>query len=227
MIRAMRQAMRGATGTIGVRGATAERWTAAATLGAALLSGLVGLTGCGGKGADSPGNCPEGTVLKGSDCVPAESPSHASDDSAASGGGGGSSTSGTPSTGTSSSSSSTSSGSDSSGSTPESAPAGGKTPYDKDSVEIELKRAARQIKANCGSATDDSGASPGPWGKTSASLTLGRNGHVKDVSVPAPYDSAPDGVCAANAFKKIQFPPYSSSSDVVIEWDIELVKPKH
>jgi hypothetical protein len=190
-----------------------------------LLAGLGGLTACGGKGADSPGNCPEGTVLKGSDCVPPDSPSHASDDSAASGGGGGGSSA--PSAQNAGTSSSTSSSSDSSGSTPESAPAAGKTPYDKDSVEIELKRAARQIKANCGSATDDSGASPGPWGKTAASITLGRNGHVKDVGVPAPYDGAPDGVCAANAFKKIQFPPYSSSSDVVIEWDIELVKPKH
>ena len=213
--------MRGATETFDVRGAMAGRRTAAAMSGAALLVGLVGLAACGGKGADSPGNCPDGTVLKGSDCVPADPPSHASDDSAASGGGGGGSSA--PSTAAGPSSNSTSD----SSSTPESAPAGGKTPYDKDSVEIELKRASRQIKANCGSATDDSGSSPGPWGKTAASITLGRNGHVKDVSVPAPYDGAPDGVCAANAFKKIQFPPYSSSSDVVIEWDIELVKPKH
>ncbi len=83
------------------------------------------------------------------------------------------------------------------------------------------------MKANCGSATDDSGAASGPWGKTSASVTLGRNGHVKEVSIPAPYDGQPDGVCAINAFKKIQFPPYASSSDVVVQWDIEFVKPKH
>ena len=105
--------------------------------------------------------------------------------------------------------------------------ASGKTPYDKDSVEIELKRAARQVKANCGSSTDDNGTAPGPWGKTAASITLGRNGHVKGVTVPAPYDGQPAGLCAVNAFTKIQFPPYASSTDVVVEWDIEFVKPKH
>lgn len=109
----------------------------------------------------------------------------------------------------------------------EPAQAGSKTPYDKDSVEVELKRASRQVKANCGSATDDNGTAPGPWGKTTASVTLGRNGHIKDMTVPAPYDGQPDGLCAVNAFKKIQFPPYASSSDVVIPWDIEFVKPKH
>jgi hypothetical protein len=182
----------------------------------------MGLAACGGgaKQADAPGNCPEGTVLKGSDCLPSETGSRDPDEApiAHSSGGGGSDTSG-------GSSSSTSSSSDSSSSS--SAPAGNKTPYDKDSVEIELKKAARQVKANCGSATDDSGASPGPWGKTSASITLGRNGHVKAVSVPSPYDGQPGGNCAVNAFKKIQFPPYAGSTDVVVDWDIELVKPKH
>jgi hypothetical protein len=178
--------------------------------GALCALGLVSLVACGGgeKGADAPGTCPDGTVLKGSDCVPASAPSHASadDTSPSSGNAGGSSA---PST----------------DSTP--APAGNKVAYDKDSVEPELKRAARQVKANCGSATDDSGAAPGPWGKTSASVTLGRNGHVKEVTVPSPYDAQPEGVCAVNAFKKIQFPPYASSNDVVVEWDIEFVKPKH
>jgi hypothetical protein len=188
--------------------------------GALCALGFVGLVACGGgaKGADSPGNCPEGTVLKGSDCVPPETGGHAtaSDDSSPASGG----------TGTrESSGGSNSSAAASPDPTP--APAGNKLPYDKESVEVELKRASRQVKANCGSATDDSGSAPGPWGKTSASVTLGRNGHVKDVTIPAPYDGQPDGVCVVNAFKKIQFPPYASSSDVVIEWDIELVKPKH
>jgi hypothetical protein len=179
-------------------------------VGALCAVGLVSVTACGGggaKGADSPGNC------TGADCGSSETKSsHASDDSSSSsssdtgsGGGGASSASSDPAP---------------------SAPTGGKTPYDKDSVEIELKRASRQVKANCGSATDDSGAASGPWGKTTAAVTLGRNGHIKDVTVPAPYDGAPSGVCAVNAFKKIQFPPYASSSDVVVQWDIEFVKPK-
>jgi hypothetical protein len=181
------------------------------------VASLAGLVACGGgaKQADAPGNCPDGTVLKGSDCVPPGTEAHASDSAPPS-----------------SDNASTGSGASTAASDTSSAPGGGSgsgggTPYDKDSVEIELKRASRQVKANCGSSTDDNGTAPGPWGKTTASITLGRNGHVKDVSVPAPYDGQPDGLCVINAFTKIQFPPYASSSDVVVPWDIELVKPKH
>jgi hypothetical protein len=176
------------------------------------------IVGCGGasKEADNAHNCPEGTVLKGSDCVPAESAGHESDDTASS-----STSSKGSDTGSSSGSSSSSS---SSSDAP--APSSGGSSYDKAYVEGQLKSAARQVKSNCGSATDDSGAAPGPWGKTQASVTLGRNGHVQAVSVPAPYDGQPEGVCAVNAFKKLQFPPYAGSSDAVVPWDIEFVKPK-
>jgi hypothetical protein len=190
--------------------------------GALCALGLVSVAGCGagGKGADSPGNCPDGTVLSGSDCVPpSAASSHSSGDSS-------SSSSDTASGGGSASGGNSEASSPPPDPTP-SASSGGKTPYDKDSVEIELKRASRQVKANCGSATDDNGTASGPWGKTSAAVTLGRNGHIKDVTIPAPYDGQPDGLCAVNAFKKIQFPPYASSSDVVVQWDIEFVKPKH
>jgi hypothetical protein len=189
---------------------------AAATLGAFLLA----VAGCGGggKGADSPGTCPEGTVLKGEDCLP-------SDDSSSSSSSSGKSSEkdpdedSPPSSSSSSSSSSASSGSSS-------ASSGGSTPYDKDAVEAQLKRAARNVKAGCGSASDDEGQRTGPWGKTTASVVLGRNGHVKQVTVPSPYDGKPVGVCVVNAFKKITFPPYAGSSDVVVDWDIELVQPK-
>jgi hypothetical protein len=162
-------------------------------------------------------------VLKGEDCLP-------SDDSSSSGSSGKSSDKdpdedSSPSSGPSSSSSSSSSAS--SGSSTSSASAGGPTPYDKDAVEAQLKRAARQVKAGCGSASDDEGHQTGPWGSTKASVVLGRNGHVKQVTVPSPYDGKPVGVCVVNAFKKIQFPPYASGSDVVVDWDIEIVQPKH
>src|SRR5579871_962682 len=112
------------------------------TLGVVLAVGLAACGG-GGKGADSPGTCPEGTVLKGSDCVPpGEGSSGGGGDTAksgdegekpASGGGGGGG-------------GSTSSAGD------ESPAPSGKTAYDKEAVEVQLKRAARQVKANCGSA---------------------------------------------------------------------------
>jgi hypothetical protein len=194
------------------------RTRTAAPVGAMGLVCLLVCSACGGgaKGADSPGNCPEGTVLNGSDCVPPSTgSSHASDDSSSS------------NSASSSKDDGPSGGSAAPPPSSDSPPSGSGTPYQKDAVEIELKRASRQIKANCGSATDDNGTASGPWGKTTAAVTLGRNGHIKEVAVPAPYSGQPEGDCAVNAFKKIQFPPYASSSDVILQWDIEFVKPKH
>lgn len=191
---------------------------AATALGAILLA----LAGCGGggKGADSPGTCPEGTVLKGEDCLPG------GDDSSSSSSSGKSSAKKDDDDDSPSSSSSASSSSSSSDSSSASASSGGSTPYDKDAVEAQLKRAARQVKSGCGSASDDEGHATGPWGSTKASVVLGRNGHVKQVTVPSPYDGKPVGVCVINAFQKIQFPPYAGSSDVVVDWDVEIVQPK-
>jgi hypothetical protein len=182
------------------------------------LASVLALVACGGgKGADSPGMCPEGTVLKGTDCVPPE-------DSSGGGGGGGSKSSDdeakwSPAHG--------GPGSAGSGGGDEAPAASGKTPYDKDAVEVQLKRAARQVKAACGSATDDNGKASGPWGSAKLSVTLGRNGHVRGITVPSPYDGKPVGECIVHAFEKIQFPPYPGSTDVVVDWDVEIVQPKH
>lgn len=93
-------------------------------------------------------------------------------------------------------------------------------------MEAQLKRAARQVKSGCGSASDSDGNRNGPWGPTKASVVLGRNGHVKQVTVPDPYNGKPVGDCVVNAFKKIQFPPYAGSSDATLDWDVEIVQPK-
>ena len=180
--------------------------------GQVYLSTVVVLAACGGspKAASSPGTCPEGTVLRGSDCVPPEGDK---DKAAVQDRAMAESASSSPAT-------------SQSGDRTSPPPSTGKTPYDKDAVEVELKRGARQVKANCGSATDDEGKASGPWGKTKASITLGRNGHVKQVSLPAPYDGNPVALCASHAFEKIQFPPYAGDADAIVEWDVELVRPK-
>jgi len=169
------------------------------------VSCLLSLIACGGQArqADSPGTCPEGTVLHGSDCLPASAEKQKDPDEVS------------PPSSRAAGDSSSSSPSDNSA-----------TPYDKDAVEAELKRAARSIKASCGASTDDDGQATGPWGTVKASVTLGRNGHVKQVSVPAPYSGKPVGVCIVHAIEKIWFPPYAASSDVALEWDVDLVKPK-
>jgi hypothetical protein len=158
-------------------------------------------------------------VLKGSDCVPP------GDDESA-GGGGGSSHKSSSSADEDHPSSGGGSGGGGSGGGEDTPSSSGKTPYDKEAVEVQLKRAARQVKANCGSATDDDGKANGPWGSTKVNVTLGRNGHVRGVAVPSPYDGKPVGVCVVHAFEKIQFPPYPGSSDVAVDWDVEIVHPK-
>lgn len=173
----------------------------------ATVFGALALAGCGG-GAKSPTNCPDGTVLKGSDCV-ADDSSSSGDDSSSS-----SSSSSASSGGGGNSSGAAAGGGDSSG-----------TPYDKDAVEIQLKRGARQVKSSCGGATDDSGQATGPWGQLKISVVLGRNGHVKGITVPDPYNGKPVGICIEHAFQKLIFPPYPGSSDVSVDWDVELVQP--
>jgi hypothetical protein len=189
---------------------------------AGALAGVLMLAACGGgKGADSPGTCPAGTVLKGSDCVPP------GDEESAGGSGGGSKSSDDGEKSSSTGGGGGAGGGGSGGGGDETASSSGKAPYDKEAVDVQLKRASRQVKANCGSATGDEGKASGPWGSTKVSVTLGRNGHVRGVTVPSPYDGKPVGVCVVHAFEKIQFPPYPGSSDVVVDWDVEIVQPKH
>ena len=193
---------------------------------AGTLAGLLALAACGG-GAKAPGTCPAGTVLKGADCVPGDDSS--GDDSSSSSSGtasGDDSSSGSSSGGASSGGGGGAAASSSGGGgTGDPGAASGKAPYDKEHVDIQLKRAARMIKGHCGSATDENGAATGPFGQTKASVVLGRNGHVKQVTVPAPYDGKPVGVCVLHAFQKIQFPPYAAPSDSVVDWDVEIVQP--
>lgn len=96
--------------------------------------------------------------------------------------------------------------------------------YDKEATEVVLKRAARQVKANCGSATDDTGKPTGPWGTGKMLLVLGRNGHMKDVNIGAPFEGKPTGRCAIQAFKLLTYPPWAGS-DMTIDYDVEIVPP--
>ncbi len=175
---------------------------------------LLALSACGGgRQAQAPATCPDGTVLSGENCVSA-SPSEAK-----------------PSGEATASSEDSSKGS--AKVPPASAPGGASGDseastgsYDKEAVEAQLKRAAKQVRANCGSASDEEGAKTGPWGSTTATIVLGRNGHIREVTVPAPYSGKPVGECVVNSFRKIQYPPYNAARDASINWDIQIVEPK-
>jgi hypothetical protein len=95
--------------------------------------------------------------------------------------------------------------------------------YDKEATEVVLKRAARQVQANCGAAKDETGKS-GPWGKATIQVQLGHNGHSKGVTVPAPYQGKASGNCVEKAFTNLTFPPWSGQ-DAQIDWEVEIVEP--
>jgi hypothetical protein len=104
------------------------------------------------------------------------------------------------------------------------APSGSGVPYDKEAVEIGLKRAGRQVKANCGAATDQEGKATGPWGKASVTVKLGHNGHSQGATIGAPFDGQPVGKCITQAFAILTYPPFAGA-DTTIDWPIEVVAP--
>jgi len=174
---------------------------------AIVAAALVGVA-CGGKPAESPTNddCPAGTTKKGGDCI-------APDDESG------------PSTASTSSTASTAATSTSTGGGYTPPPAGEKTPYDKESVDMVLKKAAAQVKGNCGATTDENGKAVGPWGKVTVNVTLARNGRIRDVAVPPPFADKPVGKCIGLAFRNLVYPPYAAPADVVIPLEVELVAP--
>lgn len=97
--------------------------------------------------------------------------------------------------------------------------------YDKEETEKVLRRAARQVKENCGATKDENGKATGPWGKLTVQVQLGHNGHSKGITVPAPYTDKPVGSCIEKAFSGLSFPPWGGS-DTAVDWELEVVQPK-
>ena len=96
--------------------------------------------------------------------------------------------------------------------------------YDKEATEVVLKRAARQVKENCGQAKDEDGKAVGPWGKATIQVQLGHNGRSKGTTVPSPFQGKPTGNCVEKAFTNLTFPPWSGA-DTQVDWEVELVEP--
>jgi len=96
--------------------------------------------------------------------------------------------------------------------------------YDKEHTEVVIKRAARQVKENCGHAKDDTGKATGPWGKATLQIQLGAAGRSKGVTVPAPYQGKPVGNCVEKAFSNLTYPPWGGA-DTEVSWEVEIVAP--
>lgn len=96
--------------------------------------------------------------------------------------------------------------------------------YDKEATDVVLKRAARQVKDNCGAAKDETGKANGPWGKVTVQVQLGHTGRSKGITVPSPYQGKAVGNCIEKAFTNLTFPPWGGA-DTQIDWEVELVQP--
>jgi hypothetical protein len=96
--------------------------------------------------------------------------------------------------------------------------------YDKEGTDVALKRAARQVKANCGQAKDENGKAVGPWGNVTIQVQLGHNGHSKGTTVPPPFQGKPSGTCVENAFTNLTFPPWAGA-DTEVSWEVEIPEP--
>lgn len=114
--------------------------------------------------------------------------------------------------------------SSSTGSTVHEAPPRRTDQYDKEATDVPLKRAARQVRDNCGAAKGEDGKATGPWGKVTIQVMLGHNGHSKEVTVPQPYADKPVGKCVEKAFTNLTFPPWNGP-DTQIDQEVELVEP--
>ncbi|HXN30256.1 MAG TPA: hypothetical protein VN894_00280, partial [Polyangiaceae bacterium] len=122
---------------------------------------LLALSACGGsKQAKSPETCPEGTVLSGESCI--------ADSAGAAKPGGEPKAGGDVDSPKASSKGPGGSSAGAGGAIAESEVSAGS--YDKEAVDAQLKRAAKQVRANCGAASDEEGAKTGPWGSTAATI---------------------------------------------------------
>jgi len=104
------------------------------------------------------------------------------------------------------------------------APAKRTDQYDKEATEVVLKRAARQVRDNCGQAKDENGKAVGPWGTATIMVQLGHNGHSKGTTIPAPFEGKPTGNCIEKAFTNLTFPPWGGA-DAEVAWEVEIVEP--
>lgn len=92
-------------------------------------------------------------------------------------------------------------------------------------AEIAMKRAARQVKGNCGGAKDADGKATGPFGKSMVTVVLGRNGHSKSATADSSIADKPAGKCVVQAFTNLTYAPWAGG-DSTVQWEVELVQPK-
>ena len=86
-----------------------------------------------------------------------------------------------------------------------------------------LKRAAGQVKANCGAASDDERQGQRSVGhRRRPPCASGATATCAASTVPAPYDGQARRHVRRARVQNLIFPPYAAPRDVTVDWDIEL-----
>ncbi len=91
-----------------------------------------------------------------------------------------------------------------------------KAKFDKKQTILELKRAARSGETCAGAVSE-----PGPTGKAMVTMTFANDGHVKDISIGAPFPETSTGKCVLNAMKAVIVPAYVGPEETM-EWEVDV-----
>jgi hypothetical protein len=94
-----------------------------------------------------------------------------------------------------------------------------KKKWDKNQVELEMKRAARSAESCPGSVTEKS-----PVGTVKVSVTFGNDGHAKKATI-SEHEDTEVGKCVLRAMQSVIVPAYVGNEETV-EWDINLKEPE-
>ena len=94
-----------------------------------------------------------------------------------------------------------------------------KAAFDKRQADLEMKRAVRSAETCPGSVTEES-----PAGTAKVSVTFGNNGHVKNTTINAPYDTNAVGKCVLKAMNAVVVPRFDGPEETM-EWEIKLEPP--
>jgi hypothetical protein len=93
-----------------------------------------------------------------------------------------------------------------------------KKKWDKNQVDLEMKRAARSAETCPGSVTEQA-----PKGMAKVTVKFGNDGHVKEATIDSGYEETAVGKCVLRAMQSVIVPAYEGSEETV-EWEVDLSK---
>lgn len=94
-------------------------------------------------------------------------------------------------------------------------------PFDAEQAKLELRRATRSAHT-CVEVVQGENL---PKGEADVTITFGRDGGVRDVSIGSPFAGSPLEECVLNAYRAVIVPPFAESEHTV-SWRVDLTGEK-